>query len=160
MYGNPNMSTPKRAIYGLDASKYPSRMGQPWNEEEVMKLLKSVQKKKSAQEIATEHERTVGSINSYLRKLAADYHFNDNRPMEEIQKYTGLDRDIIEDAIKRRKWQMEQKEDKMEEKKAAKKEIADVSVVAHMAQETEMQQVIALLKDIQGKLSSLLDKVA
>ena len=47
-----------------------------------------------------------------------------------------------------------------EEEKKVKKNIADVSVTANTAQETEMQQVIALLKDIQSKLSLLLDKVA
>lgn len=133
--------------------KYPSRMGQPWDNAEVVKLLTSIQKKKSLQEIATEHGRTEGGITAELRKLAADYHYNDKRSMEEIQKYTGLTKLVIENAIAKRANKIE--------KKVKKGEAAtEVSVVAHMAQETEMQQVIALLKDIQTKLSVLLDKVA
>lgn len=129
-------------------------MGQPWRDSEVQKLLTSIQMKKSIQEIALEHGRTEGGITSEIRKLATDYHFNDNRPIEEIQKYTGLSKEAIEDAIKRRKW----KEENKEERKAAK--VAEVSVVANLAEDSEMKQVLTLLKDIQSKLSSLLDKVA
>lgn len=32
-------AAPKKLIYGLDPSKYPSRMGQPWKKDEVAKLL-------------------------------------------------------------------------------------------------------------------------
>lgn len=90
-------------MYGLDPCKYPTRLGQPWKEDEVVKLLTSIQKKKSVEEIAKEHDRTVGGINAYIRKLAVDYHMNDNRTMEEIQKYTGLTKEQIEDAIKKNK---------------------------------------------------------
>ena len=94
--------TSKQTMYGLDTSKYPARMGKAWGDEEVIKLLKSIQKKKPINEIATEHERTLGGINSKRRDIAANYWFNDKRPMEEIQKYTGLTKEEIEDTIKRR----------------------------------------------------------
>jgi hypothetical protein len=149
------MSTNFKKMATDNPEKYPSRMGQPWDDEEVVKLLTSIQKKKSVQEIAVEHGRTEGGITAELRKLAADYHYNDKRSMEEIQKYTGLSQVVIERAIAKRENKMEGKEEKK-----AKKNITDVSVIAHMAEETEMQQVISLLKDIQSKLSSLLDKVA
>jgi hypothetical protein len=77
-------------------------MGKPWSQEEIKTLLSSIHHKKSIADIALEHERTKGSIESYRRKLAADYHFNDNRPIEEIQAFTGLTRGQIEDAIYRR----------------------------------------------------------
>jgi len=92
----------ERRVFGLDMSKYPARMGKPWSQEEIKKLLSSIHHTKPIAEIALEHERTEGSIESYRRKLAADYHFNDNRPIEEIQAFTGLTREQVEDSIKRR----------------------------------------------------------
>jgi hypothetical protein len=148
------MATAK-SIYGLDASKYPARLGQPWKEDEVVKLLTSIQKKKTIEEIAKEHDRTVGGINSYIRKLAVDYHINDKRPMEEIQRFTGLTKEQIEEAIKKR-----------EAKDVVKKsgEIIEPKIVKKKrATEEELPtilEVVSLLKDIQGKLNTLLEKVA
>jgi hypothetical protein len=76
-------------------------MGQPWKKDEVAKLLTSIQSKKSHEEIATDHERTVGGIIACLRKLAVDYHIKDRRPLFEIQSLTGLSAEQIDDAIKR-----------------------------------------------------------
>ena len=143
------MSIEKKIIFGLDASKYPARLGQPWKEEEVVKLLTSIQKKKSIEDIAKEHDRTVGGINSYIRKLAADYHFHDKRPIEEIQKFTGLTKEEIEDVIKRR-----------ELKDAAKKSAEPVESNIKKEELPTMLEVVSLLKDIQSKLNILLEKVA
>ena len=146
------MSTHQRSFYGLDASKYPSRMGQPWKDEEVEKLLRNIQKKKTVEEIAKEHERTLGSIHSYIRKLATDYHFNDNRPIEEIQKYTGLTKKEIEEAIKKREFN-----------DALKKPHVSLQPkpVIEKPKEEEMptmKEVVSLLRDIQGKLNLLLER--
>jgi len=111
-----------------DPTKYPARMGKKWDDDEVLKLLKSIQKKKPISEIATEHQRTISAINSERRKLAADYWFNDKRSIEEIIKFTGLTKKQIEDTIKRRT-------------------------------PSDMKEVIILLKDIQSKLSFLMEKV-
>jgi hypothetical protein len=146
------MSTEQRAIYGLDPSKYPARIGQPWKDEEVEKLLRNIQKKKTMEEIAKEHQRTVGGIYSRIREIAADYHFNDNRPIEEIQKYTGLTKEEIEDAIKRRKFN-----------EALKKPHVSLQPkpVIEKPKEEEMptmKEVVSLLRDIQGKLNLLLER--
>jgi len=141
-----NMSTEKKIMYGLDASKYPARLGQPWKEEEVIKLLKSIQKKKSIEEIAKEHDRTVGGINSHIQKIAVDYHFNDKRSIEEIQKFTGLTKEQIEYAIKRH------------ELKDAAKKSAESKVKKEKP--LTMLEVVSLLKDIQSKLNTLLEKIA
>jgi hypothetical protein len=89
----------QKMIRALDSSKYPARLGQPWDDEENAKLLKSIQKNKSIEEIAKEHERTPGGINSQLRVIAADYHYNNNLPLAEIQKFTRLTQKVIEHAI-------------------------------------------------------------
>jgi hypothetical protein len=132
-------------MYGLDPSKYPARLGKPWKEDEILKLLNSIKEKKSIETIAAEHERTVGGINSYRKKLAVDYHFNDQRPMEQIERFTGLTREEIEEAIQRHA--------SKPSKKAKNQEVEEQAGPT-------MTEVMAALKDIQGKLNYLLDKVA
>jgi hypothetical protein len=133
-------------MYGLDPSKYPARLGKPWKEDEILKLLNSIKQKKPIEAIAAEHERTVGGINSYRKKLAVDYHFNDQRPMEQIERFTGLTREEIEEAIQRHA-----------SKPSKKPKNQEVEEEHHGPTMTE---VMAALKDIQGKLNYLLDKVA
>lgn len=145
------MATGNTLFYGLDPTKYPSRMGQPWKEDEATKLLVSIQKKKSSEEIAKEHDRTVGSINAYIRKLATDYHFNDKRPMEEIQKFTGLTIAQIEDAIKKRKF-------KETVKHNAKTSESLVVINVEEEKQPTMLELMTLLKDIQRKLDMVLQK--
>jgi hypothetical protein len=141
-------------MHGLDPSKYPSRMGQPWNEEEIVKLLTSIQKKKSIEEMAKEHGRTEGGINAYIRKLAVDYHLNDKRPMEEIQRFTGLTKEQIEEAIKKHEFKAAKKSSETAKPKIVKKKKATEEELPTMV------EVVSLLKDIQNKLNALLEKVA
>jgi predicted DNA-binding protein YlxM (UPF0122 family) len=134
------------------ATEKPSRRGQPWNEDEIIKLLKSIKDKKTNEEIAKEHDRTIGGINSYIRKMALDYYYNDKRSIEEIQKFTGLSKEQIEDAIK-----------KHELKITTKKSSESIKHKVEKATEDEMPtmlEVVLLLKDIQGKLNMLIEKVS
>ena len=153
----------KKTLYGLDASKYPSRMGQPWNDDELGKLLRSIQKKKPVVQIAEEHERTVGGIQSRIHTLALDYHFNDKRPMEEIQRFTGLTKEQIELAIQKRlatdsmkKKPAEKVQPKVEPKAVPKAEPKAVPKAEPKAEPT-MEELLVLLKDIQGKVNMLLE---
>ena len=129
-----------------DPIKYPARMGMKWDDDEIRKLLKSIQKKKTISEIATEHQRTTGAIHAERHKLAADYWFNDKRPMEEIIKFTGLTKEEIEYTIKKRTI--------ANELKTKKTVIEDV-----VETPSDMKEVIILLKDIQTKISFLMEKV-
>lgn len=88
--------------------------GKPWTTENTAKLLADVQKKKTYEELAELHGRTVGGITSRLREIAANYYFNDKRPMNEIEKYTGLTAEIIADAISRRQYRIDLSEKKKE----------------------------------------------
>jgi len=88
-------------------------VGKPWTADEVTKLLADVQKKKSHEEIAELHQRTVRGIVGKLRAIAADYYLNNNLRLKEVEKYTGLSRELIYDAISLR------------EETAAKKESVD-----------------------------------
>lgn len=77
-------------------------LGKPWADEEVVQLLREIQKNLTHAEIAEIHKRTIGSILSRLKSIAADYHFNDNRPIEQIMKYTGLSQRQIQESIVKR----------------------------------------------------------
>lgn len=123
-----------------DPLKYPSNMGKKWSSTETLKLLLSVEKKIPIAEIAVDHQRTIGGISSMLNKLATDYHFKDNMPIDEISKLTGLSIPDIEKLINKRSLVKNPEE--------------------HISpnNENNMQEVIFLLKDIQSKLSILIQK--
>ena len=142
-----------------DPSKYPARMGSKWDDEEVLKLLKSIKINKSIIDIAAEHERTVGAINSERRKLAADYWFNDNRPIEEIIKFTGLTKEEIEDTIKRRTKNAKCNLSDMTSEKCIKINHSSFINEELEADTSDMKEVISLLQDIQGKLLQIMKKI-
>ena len=102
------------------------RVGMKWKDDEIHKLLTSIQNKKSIKDIAIEHQRTEGGIKSEIRKLAAKFFLEDKKSIEDIIKLTGLKKIEIDNAIKKRN----------------KNEIS-----------TDMKEVILLLKDIKMKLS-------
>jgi hypothetical protein len=129
-----------------DPTKYPVRMGKKWEEDEVLKLLTSIQKKKPITDIATEHQRTTGAIQSERRKLAANYWFHDKRPIEEIIQLTGLTKEQIEDTIKKRNPVKDVKT-----KQTVTEELVEIP--------NDMKDVIILLKDIQSKLSFVMEKI-
>ena len=78
------MSIFEDVLIESESEKNIARRGKKWDYDEVLQLLSSIRKKKSIEDIAIEHQRTIGAINSERRKLAADYWFNDKRPIEEI----------------------------------------------------------------------------
>jgi hypothetical protein len=135
-------------MYGLDKSKYPGRMGKAWYDEEVIQLLTSIRNKKSMNEIATEHERTLGGIRAKLRGLAADYYLNDKKPISEIIQLTGLERDVIIDAIEKREYRVELKDKKKGE-----------SVEQPQVLPPKVDSILEILKDINERLQRLEAKV-
>lgn len=72
-----------------------------WGDEETLKLLISIQKKKPLDQIALEHKCTLDDIYVQRQQIASDYWFNDKRSMDEIQKYTRLTKEEINDVIKK-----------------------------------------------------------
>jgi len=139
-------------MYGLDKSKYPGRMGKTWHNEEVIQLLTSIRNKKSMNEIATEHERTLGGIRAKLRGLAADYYLNDKKPISEIIQLTGLDRDVIIDAIEKREYRAELKE---------KKNMCKIDAVQEkvILSPPKVDPILEILKDMNERLQRLEAKV-
>ena len=156
------MAEEKRGPYGLDPSQYPKRLGQPWKEGEIKRLLCSIQQKKSVEEIAEEHQRTVSGIQCYIKKLAVEYHVHHNMPMEEIERSTGLTREQIEDAIQKQGQKQEQKQGQKQEQKGKNtgaKEPKEPKE-SKKPKEPTMAEMALLLTDIQAKLAMLLERVA
>ena len=130
-------------------AKYAKRMGQPWKKDEIEKLLDSIQLKKTIETIANEHERTVGGINSYIRKIALDYHYNDNMPIEMIQNVTGLTKDEIEFSI--------MKHTKMAKNKIEKKNAETKETIAKNNADIQYQLILNnLTKPVKSESSEIL----
>jgi len=91
-----------------------SNVGKKWSEEDIVDLLACVQKKMSHSDIAEKHKRTDTSILLELKKIAADYYFNDERPLADIMKYTGLSAEQVSDAISKRQYRNDMAEKKKE----------------------------------------------
>ena len=124
--------------------------GKAWSEDEVIQLLKEIQKKQTLEEIAPKHQRTVGGIRSRLREIAADYYTNDNLSIEQIMKFTGLPKEDIVDSISRREWKNSQMK---ETPKQESKKVQEPSVIP---KSDNMKEVLIILKDIQQSLKILI----
>jgi len=131
----------------------PNRCGKAWSDEEVQKLLQEVRKKNSHTQMASAHERTVGGIRARLKQLAADYYFNDNRPIDEIMKFTGLDSGTISDAISKRQYSMDLKEKK--EKMNPSNPMIQTTLLLSSS-EARQEGSIALLKEIRDMMKEIL----
>ena len=79
------------------------RVGKKWTPEEELQLTSLIKTDKSIDDIAKEHKRTVGGINSRLRELAVRM-INKGKTIEEVCVTMRLTREEIEDAQKRRKY--------------------------------------------------------
>ena len=138
-------------------SKYPARMGQKWEQEEVQKLLASIKEKKPVSEIAKEHERNNGGIYAELRKLAADFWFTDKKPIEEIIILTGLPKEDIKLAIKKREAAIEAKTIRKEaviEARTIRKE-AKLKVVKPPAPTTSVSVPSHEIAELRNEVASL-----
>jgi hypothetical protein len=141
------------------------RKGKKWEDDEVLKLLTSLQKKKSIADIAAEHERSPSAINAERKKLAADYWFNDKKPVDYITKWTGLSKEEIEEAIERHKVKEQSRTVRIATKQGllgamkVNKILMQEQEHAQSIQPTDIKQVVALLKEIKGTLAILMDKV-
>jgi hypothetical protein len=140
----------KKGMYGLEKDKYPANMGKPWLDDEILQLLQEIRKKKTIEEIAEQHQRTIGGINSRLKELAADYH-NEGRAIEDIQKFTGLTAEQVKDAIERRRVGEIGKK-RREENRATGKPYTQAEV------QPSMKDIMIVLKDVQRKLAMILEK--
>ena len=146
-------NTNSKGCYGLDMSKYPPNMGKPWFDDDTLKLLQNVRKKKTLSEIAEDHGRTEGGITARLRHIAFDYH-KEGRSIEVIEKFTGLSKEDINDLIQKRNFA-----DTIRERKKAEKE-SKKPVKQENVENVTMKDLINTLKSIDQKLTILLERSA
>ena len=134
-----------------DPERY-ANVGKAWSEEEIIKLLACVQKKMNHVDIAEKHARTENSILCQLKSIAADYYFNDERPLADIVKFTGLSAEQISDAIAKRQYRNDTAEKKKEAKAsvnpAIKMNVLDSSDVPRKGTRDEFYNVISELLDV------------
>jgi hypothetical protein len=134
--------------------KYPSRMGKSWKADEINQLLAEVQDKKTHQEMATIHERTVGGIVSRLRDIAADYYMNRNMQVEVCQQLTGLSKmQILETVAKRTEIQ----ERKAEKVLKTEKKIVPLPLPSQLENHSELKEILQIVRDMQKKLDDFIE---
>jgi hypothetical protein len=128
---------------------HPNRQGKLWLKTEEKQLLEEIQRKIPIDMIAELHERTPRGITSRLREIAANYYFNNNLQISEIQKFTGLSASEISDTISKRETQQKSKNEKEMKKK---------SKLNKSPETTDSKEIISLLKDIKSLLEIFLSK--
>ena len=133
-----------------------ANVGKVWSEEERKKLLEEISKGLAIKTIAENHQRMVGGITSKLKEIAADYYYNNELPIEKIQKFTGLSKEDIIDSISKRAWKEEQKKNKALQNpkavKAVKVNQTDVLSIPPENNRNELKEILEVLKDIQSTL--------
>ncbi len=134
--------------------KYPANMGKPWSDEEVIELLLGIRDKKTYEQIAEKHKRTVSAITSRLRHLACEYH-TEGKTIEQIQKFTGLSKDTVLDVITRHQVRQANNEKKKEQKQEAK-----MNKLSNTNIEVPENEVLKYLKEIHSMLKDLTSKAA
>jgi len=75
----------------------------PWSQEDTQVLLKNIADKKKLEEIAKLQKRTVTSIQSKLKIIAANMYLNEQLPYEDIETKTGIKKEslIVKRVIKK-----------------------------------------------------------
>jgi len=139
-----------------------ANMGKVWHDDEVLQLLQNIKKKKTLGEIAEIHQRTTLAISKRLEVIAADYN-SEGRPLEQIQKFTGLTEAEIRDAIERRRIATEMRERRKEDRKTAKvhkttNKYTQNPITAFVEKQPTLADVMGALKDIQSKLSVIIKR--
>jgi len=134
----------------------PSRCGKAWSSEEIQQLLKEVRRKETHNQIASTHERTIGGVRARLKGLAADYYFNDNRPLEEIMKFTGLDSETISDAISKRQYEMDMKEKTTKLKVSQPQQQTIPQLVQSQPKKEYMTEILGEIRDMMKEMLVLL----
>jgi len=76
-------------------NKYPARMGMPWSSSEKHNLIMDLKMGKSIEKIADEHQRTVGGINSYRKKMVEEL-YSKGKQLNEIKEVTRFSTPEIE----------------------------------------------------------------
>ena len=144
---------------GIAPTEACSNMGKPWKQEELGQLLNEIKEKKSFQDIALLHKRTVGGVTSRLREIAARLHLDEDKSVQECIEITGLDKETVVDAISRREFKESVKDKNKANKLTAPKvsekpgEIAELrnEIVSIKSDIKEILRLMNLLYDFESQ---------
>lgn len=89
----------RNQMMGLENAQKPVVQRKRWTDEEEIQLLTLLRKKKPIDEIAALHGRTQTAINLKRQSLAAEYHFNEGRSNQDIQKIMRMTASEVDRAI-------------------------------------------------------------
>jgi len=92
------------SYYGRAVPAGLENLGKAWKKEEIDILLNEIKENKGYKEIADSHKRTVGSITSRLRIIAAELHLDEKKTIQQCIEITGLDMTDILEAIDKREY--------------------------------------------------------
>ena len=136
--------------------KYPAKLGAAWKEEDIKKLLEDVKNKLSHEEMAKKHERSIGGIRARLKDLAADYYFNNELPVDKIQKYTGISLEEIADSISKRQWKIDNRK-MLTVKKDTVSIPTSTPAPTIITDSSELKDILLVVKDIQSMMKEFLE---
>ena len=133
-------------FYGRVNPEVYANTGKKWSGDEINNLLNEIKEKKEIKDIAALHKRTVGSIQSRLRVIAASKFIDESKSIPEIIEITKLSKEEIIDAISKREYYDEQKKNK--------KEILSPTITTQSKTETsELQDILVALKTIEKRVT-------
>jgi len=121
--------------------------GKAWTSEEVAQMLTEVSEKKTVEEIAKLHSRTVNAVNFKLAAAACNSHLKDSKTVEEASEITGLTVDAIQAALEQRK---------PRPAPVAVKATAKTPVVVVKPAKVDLQQILNKVNEIQKSLTAVI----
>ena len=74
-----------------------------WTENEDRDLIELLHNGKSHEEISQKHQRTIGAINSHLKKIAMKMITEENKSLKDASDFVRMDEFIIHEALLRKK---------------------------------------------------------
>ena len=131
-----------KGVKDLRKNEETSNAGNKWLSEEDDKLVKEITNKKTFEEIAFEHKRTIGGIKSrVISQILYPKYKNDNIGLDELSSEYKIEKELVEKYI-----------NKIETNNAIKKSVAQNN-------SDNKKETIESKYDVNGKLVSKIQKI-
>ena len=145
-------------IANLKKNEETSRIGAKWSNEEVEELMKELIDKKSYEEIALNHKRTIGGIKSRVICLILYLQYKDkSKTIEELSLEYNIEYDLVLKYINKMK--IKDSNESTILKYIDKKEIKDSEIKTKVSIEILYEKIISLenkMLSIEQKLDTII----
>jgi hypothetical protein len=145
-------------IANLKKNEETSRIGAKWSNEEVEELMKELIDKKSYEEIALNHKRTIGGIKSRVICLILYLQYKDkSKTIEELSLEYNIENDLVLKYINKMK--IKDSNESTIVKYIDKKEIKDSEIKTRVNIEILYEKIISLenkMLSIEQKLDTII----